>query len=80
VLDGKRLSRLVLWGAGTGHGLGFARYGALGQAALGADWKEILRRYFPKLDIRDPSAKPAVPAGVGPYKRTLNFRKQKPKK
>ena len=24
--------------------------------------------------------KPAAPQGVGPYKRTLNFRKQKPKK
>lgn len=80
ILDGKRLSRVIVWGAGTGHGLGFSRYGALGMAALGEDWKAILRHYFPRLDLRDPNAKPAAPAGVGPYKRTLNFRKAKPKK
>ncbi|MDX6767991.1 MAG: SpoIID/LytB domain-containing protein [Elusimicrobiota bacterium] len=83
VFDGKTLDRVVLWGAGTGHGLGFPRAGTLGQAAQGAKWEEILRRYFPRLQVRDldkpMTDKPAVPAGVGPYKRTKNFRLQKPK-
>lgn len=82
--EGKTLSRVVMWGAGTGHGLGFPRAGALGQAALGAGWRDILKRYFPLLTVRDLnkplSEKAAAPEGaVGPYKRTKNFRLQKPK-
>jgi stage II sporulation protein D len=83
LFDGKNLDRLVVWGAGTGHGLGFARAGALGQAAQGAQWRDIVRHYFPQLDVRDlnkPTAAPgAAPKGVGPYKRTKNFKLQKPK-
>lgn len=82
LMDGKRLSRLILWGAGTGSGLGFPRGGALGQAALGVPWREIVRHYFPRLEVKDflhPEApKAAVPAAVGPYKRKLDFHK-KPK-
>ncbi|HXT02110.1 MAG TPA: SpoIID/LytB domain-containing protein, partial [Elusimicrobiota bacterium] len=51
--DGKSLSRLVVWGAGTGTGLGFSRAGALGQAALGKPWRDIVRHYFPKYEVRD---------------------------
>lgn len=84
LMDGKKLSRLVVWGAGTGSGLGFPRAGALGQAALGIGWREIVRHYFPRLDVKDflhPEApKAAVPAGVGPYKRKLDFHKQKKNK
>ena len=79
--DGKDISRLVVWGAGTGSGLGMPRAGAAGQAALGADWKTILKHYFPKLALRSldrpPEAAKAPPRGLGPYRRTLNFRKQK---
>jgi stage II sporulation protein D len=82
LMDGKRLSRLVLWGAGTGSGLGFPRGGALGQAALGVAWKEIVRHYFPRLDVKDfihpEPERPAAPAAVGPYQRKLDFHK-KPK-
>ena len=83
IYDGKSLARLVVWGAGTGSGLGFSRVGAIGQAALGAGWKDILKRYFPKYEIRDLNHPPAPPApavkpGVGPYKRTLNFRRKAP--
>lgn len=79
IYDGKTLDRLVIWGAGTGHGLGFARAGALGQAAQGVKWREIVRHYFPVLDVRDlnkPYVKPGgAPAdAVGPYKRTKNFK------
>jgi len=85
IMDGKRVARVILWGAGTGNGLGFPRAGALGQGALGIGWKEIVRHYFPRLEVRDFSKpyagdKPAVPKGVGPYKRTLDFHKQKKNK
>ncbi len=83
LMDGKNVSRVVLWGAGTGSGLGFARAGALGQASLGVGWREIVRHYFPRLEITDSlhplAEKSAAPAGVGPYKRTLDFHKA-PKK
>ncbi len=85
IMDGKRVSRVILWGAGTGSGLGFPRAGALGQGALGVAWREIVRHYFPRLEVRDFSkpysdAKPAASKGVGPYKRTLDFHKQKKNK
>ena len=74
--DGKSLSRVIVWGAGTGTGLGFSRAGALGQAALGKPWKEIVMHYFPKYEIRDLNHPPAPPAppSLGPYRRTLNYR------
>ncbi len=57
------------------------RAGAAGQAALGRPWKEILKTYFPRYEVRDldhpPEPAPAVKAGLGPYKRTLNFRRPK---
>ena len=82
--DGKDLARLLVWGAGTGSGLGMPRAGAAGQAALGRPWKDILKTYFPRSEVRDldhpheaAPAAPAAKAGVGPYKRTLNFRRPK---
>lgn len=86
LFDGKSLDRLVVWGAGTGHGLGFARAGALGQAAQGAPWRRIVKHYFPTLEVRDLN-KPmrtglsaGTPANaVGPARRTKNFRLQKPR-
>jgi stage II sporulation protein D len=83
LMDGKRVSRVVLWGAGTGSGLGFSRAGALGQASLGSAWRDILRRYFPRLEVKDflhPSSDKKVSPSVGPYKRTLDFHKQKKNK
>lgn len=81
IYDGDKLDRLVVWGAGTGSGLGMSRAGAAGQAALGRDWKSILKTYFPRYEVRDldhpPQAAEAVKKGVGPYKRTLNFRRSK---
>jgi stage II sporulation protein D len=81
VYDGKNISRVVVWGAGTGAGLGFSRVGAIGQAALGREWRAIVAHYFPKLEIRDLNHPPAPPApavkpGLGPYRRTLNFRRK----
>jgi SpoIID/LytB domain protein len=80
--DGKSLERVVLWGAGTGSGLGFSRAGALGQAALGKPWREIVTHYFPRYEIRDLDKPPLppVPKGHGPYRRTLNYRDKNKKK
>ena len=84
VYDGRNLDRVVLWGAGTGSGLGFSRSGAIGQAALGAKWQDIVKFYFPNQQLRDvdrpapapAAAKPPTKA-LGPYKRTLNYRGKK---
>ncbi|MEK7384459.1 MAG: SpoIID/LytB domain-containing protein [Elusimicrobiota bacterium] len=79
--DGKDLTRLLIWGAGTGAGLGMPRAGAVGQAALGRSWKEVLMTYFPRCAVRDldhaHEAAPSAKAGRGPHKRTLNFRRPK---
>jgi SpoIID/LytB domain protein len=83
VMDGKTVSRLIVWGAGTGHGLGFARSGALGQAALGVKWREIVRHYFPRLEVRDflrPAIPKNIPVSIGPHKRTLDYHKRKKNK
>lgn len=83
IMDGNRLTRIILWGAGTGSGLGFPRAGALGQASLGISWREIVRHYFPRLEVKDflrPSVPKVIPVGIGPYKRTLDFHKQKKNK
>jgi peptidoglycan hydrolase-like amidase len=79
--DGKNLARLVVWGAGTGAGLGFSRAGALGQAALGTSWRDIVKHYFPQYGVSDlnhpPAPAPTVKPGVGPYRRTLDYHKKK---
>lgn len=87
VYDGKSVSRVILWGAGTGHGIGYSRAGGIGQAALGKPWREILKHYFPRQEVRSvdhatPEASATGPKGVGPYRRSLNYRLQKnaPKK
>lgn len=83
--DGKSVSRVILWGAGTGHGIGYSRSGGIGQAALGKPWRDILKHYFPRQEVRSvdrptpqPSAAAAPVKGVGPYRRTLNYKLQKP--
>ncbi len=53
IMEGQKVSRVILWGAGTGSGLGFSRAGALGQANLGIGWREIVRHYFPRLEVKD---------------------------
>jgi stage II sporulation protein D len=41
------LSRLVLRGAGYGHGVGMCQWGAIGRARAGQDFRTILSAYFP---------------------------------
>jgi len=81
LFDGKDLSRLLIWGAGTGSGLGLPRTGTAGQAAQGRPWRTILKTYFPGYEAKDldhPAAAPtAAKGGLGPYRKTLNFRRPK---
>jgi len=41
----------VFEGSGRGHGLGLCQRGAVATALRGADWRAILRRYFPNTRI-----------------------------
>lgn len=70
---------LLLWGAGTGHGLGLCLAGELGQASLGRSWKDILAHYFPALSLTDLNAKAkpaAAPSKPGRYRKPKNPRKK----
>jgi stage II sporulation protein D len=41
------LSELVIRGSGNGHGIGMCQWGAIGRARAGADYRSILRTYYP---------------------------------
>ena len=41
------LSSLVIHGNGNGHGVGMCQWGAIGRARAGADYRSILRSYYP---------------------------------
>ena len=41
------ISRLVIRGAGYGHGIGMCQWGAIGRARAGQDFRTILRSYYP---------------------------------
>ena len=45
--EGGRVSHLVAAGAGSGHGVGFCQWGAVGRARAGQDYRTILATYFP---------------------------------
>ena len=51
IKEGRWPSFFILWGAGTGSGLGLCIDGTLGQASLGIHWRDILSRYFPNYQI-----------------------------
>ena len=48
----KKPKSFILWGAGTGKASGLCRAGAMGQAALGKKYQEILSYYFPGMKIQ----------------------------
>ena len=41
------ISSLVIRGNGNGHGVGMCQWGAIGRARAGADYRSILRTYYP---------------------------------
>jgi stage II sporulation protein D len=44
--------RIVLTGAGYGHGVGLCQWGARGSALRGMDYRQILGKYYPGAEIR----------------------------
>jgi stage II sporulation protein D len=59
IQDGAVSRFFILWGSGTGTGLGLCIDGTLGQASLGLHWREILNRYFPNYQIERAYGAPA---------------------
>jgi SpoIID/LytB domain protein len=47
-----KLSMLIFWGAGFGHGAGMCQDGAVSMAEAGYDWRQIIRHYFPNTRIK----------------------------
>lgn len=80
LMNGDKASRFLVWGAGTGHGLGLCTAGEIGQAALGRPWQKILGHYFPALKLEDlnaPKPKASMKGGPGKYRKPLNPRRKK---
>lgn len=49
--EGSKVSSLTFVGRGSGHGVGFCQWGAIGQSKDGKDFKSILEFYFPSTKI-----------------------------
>ena len=45
--EGGTVSRLTVDGVGSGHGVGFCQWGAVGRARAGQGFEQILQAYFP---------------------------------
>ena len=43
---GRKVTRLVVDGAGAGHGVGFCQWGAVGRSRAGQDYQQILAAYY----------------------------------
>ena len=50
--SGGQVERLVADGRGSGHGVGFCQWGAVGRARAGQEYQAILRAYFTGTDIQ----------------------------
>lgn len=81
LMAGSKAESFILWGAGTGHGVGLCRAGLLGQARMGRKWPVILSHYFPTLKLMDPLKKHFAPEPAKPqpgrYKKPKNPRWKK---
>jgi SpoIID/LytB domain protein len=47
-----RVSEVLVYGGGWGHGVGLCQVGVWGQVKAGRDWKAILKHYFPKASLK----------------------------
>lgn len=50
---GEGLSALTFWGGGYGHGVGMSQYGAKALGEMGRTGEEIIRHYFPGVELED---------------------------
>ena len=66
---GRSPTHFILWGAGTGSGLGMCGAGAIGQASIGRKYHEILSHYFPGLVLWIPRARELKPRAAPSKKR-----------
>jgi stage II sporulation protein D len=46
-VGGQRVTHLAVDGRGSGHGVGFCQWGAVGRARAGQGYEQILAAYFP---------------------------------
>ena len=46
-VGGRRVTHLIVDGMGSGHGVGFCQWGAVGRARAGQGYEQILAAYFP---------------------------------
>ncbi|MGE5496672.1 MAG: SpoIID/LytB domain-containing protein [Syntrophothermus sp.] len=53
VMEDGSLSSLKISGKGTGHGVGFCQWGAIGQSRKGKNFQEILYFYFPGTQLSE---------------------------
>jgi stage II sporulation protein D len=49
--DGGQVTRLIAAGVGSGHGVGFCQWGAVGRARAGQDYRTIVTTYFPGTNV-----------------------------
>ena len=49
--DHGEVTHVVATGAGSGHGVGFCQWGAIGRARAGQGYQEIIRTYYPGTEI-----------------------------
>ena len=50
--SGNHISSIILYGGGFGHGVGMSQDGVRGMAARGYTYREILKHYYPNVEIR----------------------------
>lgn len=48
----ERPDRFIFRGAGSGHGVGMCQTGAIGMANAGKTFREILKHYYPRAEVR----------------------------
>src|SRR5688500_3772479 len=65
--------RLVIKGAGFGHGVGMSQYGALGQAQLGRSYRDILGHYYTETALSRLSSSPTVRVLLQSGRGTVTF-------
>src|SRR3954470_11985766 len=67
-------SRLVIRGAGFGHGIGMSQYGAYGLSLKGVPYQQILARYYTGTALAQVAAEPEVRVLLqsGPRKVTFS--------
>ncbi|MDF2878835.1 MAG: SpoIID/LytB domain protein, partial [Clostridia bacterium] len=50
------INTLTLYGGGFGHGVGMSQDGVKGMATRGYTYREILRHYYPQIEIKSQEA------------------------